>query len=485
VPCSARFPGRIAHSAECVAVPKHRVTTVSFLNVFVRFLRPRGGVRLPVQSVPTRASRPKALAVTGAAAYLPPILRAARHTGKLQLVGLAGLQAHFGDRWDAMRERAMAIAAKAIRRRLVDSDVFARANENSFVVLFVGLDDEQAGFKARAIAAEVQSLLCGELAGGHGLTVTSQIVGLKGTTDSPDFQSPDAFGAWVDRAINASAPVMADSALAPTSPPDLEPETDHDPVASLRVDFVPVWNVWRTAVAGHSCQLTRVQSAGGVSKRVDAYLGNGCGSLGRDMDRVALRAAGDAVRMIEQGAPVSGIIVPLHFDTVATSINRHTLMGAIRGLPDGTQDYLGVELCGTPPGTPESRILEVLSVFKAFCHHVIMRLPFDPRAIRSVPLGSVDAISTIVGSEVSGQALVDRMTKFIEQTKRHGLNATLVQERRPDVAALAMRAGFTHIGGEVIGPPVSRPSGMYRHTPDFMKARDCGPPGSHEVVARK
>lgn len=433
---------------------------------FVRSLvRPRRGNGSVAEE---RAIRPERPAVRPKPAEQRPAHTHPAHThaGKLQIIGLTAVEAHFGDRWNAVREKAMAIAAKTIRRRLTDVDVFARVNDDSFVVLFIGLDDDHARFKAQTIADEIKALLCGELEGGFGLSVSSRILRLQDLGEMPDLSSVEAFSAWVDRTIRDSAVPPAD--LPARDRTDFASFDDLDPLAAVRAEFVPTWNVRRQLISSYSCSLVRVDRGGRVAPGSSAYPEGGQGSLTRDLDRLALQAAGEALGDGADGRSPAGIIVPLHFDTMSTIHHRSECQEAIRNLPGAAEQLLAVELCGTPPGTPESRVLEVLGVFKAFCRYVVMRIPFDPRAIAMVPQGPVVAVSTAVGGELSGEALADRMVQFTERAKRHLLNAVLVQERRPEVAAAALRSGFTHISGDVVGPAVKKPIVASRLMPSWQ-----------------
>ncbi|MDR3534660.1 MAG: hypothetical protein P4L90_29360 [Rhodopila sp.] len=435
--------------------------------------------------VPTAERAPMARPMQGRATAVSAAQPTKMHAGKLQLIGLSAVRAKLGDRWEGVREKAMAIAAKAIRRRLTEVDVFAPVNGDAFVVLFIGLDEEHARFKALTIADEIKTLLCGELEGGFGLTVSSHVVGLRDAANQPDLESSDAFAAWVDRAIReADEATAADAGNAPPAQEKPVGPVDFDPVASVRVELVPTWNVRQKVITSYSCSLVRVDGDGRVVARKNIYPEGGQGSMTRDLDRVALEAAGRALRKLEHCASPTGIIVPLHFDTVSTVLHRNQFMDVVRNLPDNARNLLNVELCATPPGAPEGRLLEVLGVLKAFCRFIMMRVPFDPRAISMVPPGSVVAVSTIVDSDLTGEALMDRMSQFMERAKRVNLNAVLVEETDPDTAATAVRCGFTHVSGDVVGPPVAQPAGVQSLAPPpFMKIVDVLNTAAHQECA--
>src|SRR5262249_3879215 len=159
-------------------------------------------------------------------------------------------------------------------------------------------------------------------------------------------------------------------------------------------------------------------------------------------------AGGEAVGNCEELAHPANIIVPLHFDTVATITHRNQFKEAIRALPESARSFLTVELCGVPTGTPASRILEVIGVFKTVCRLIMSRVPFDHRAIGMVPQGPVIAVSTSIDLSHADENLISRLTQFTERARRHQLNTVLNRQGTPAIAAAAVQCGFTHVGGD-------------------------------------
>lgn len=83
--------------------------------------------------------------------------------GKLQLVGLDEVRESLGDKWPAIAERAFSLAERTIQRHMRTGDVFRRTSEDGFLVLFAHLSENEAQFKARAIADEIREKLTGEI----------------------------------------------------------------------------------------------------------------------------------------------------------------------------------------------------------------------------------------------------------------------------------------------------------------------------------
>jgi GGDEF domain-containing protein len=94
-------------------------------------------------------------------------LRAAgRHgtvvAGKVQLVGLADVRAALGERWPELAERSLQAAENILRNHLGTTDVYSRTADDGFLVCFTELEETEAQFKARTIAAEIRAKLVGE-----------------------------------------------------------------------------------------------------------------------------------------------------------------------------------------------------------------------------------------------------------------------------------------------------------------------------------
>jgi GGDEF domain-containing protein len=83
--------------------------------------------------------------------------------GKMSLFGLDDIKAELGDRWESMAERARLVAEQVISRRMAPNDVYAPFDEDSFLILFADLSEEQAAIKLTVIANEVHERLLGEM----------------------------------------------------------------------------------------------------------------------------------------------------------------------------------------------------------------------------------------------------------------------------------------------------------------------------------
>jgi PAS domain S-box-containing protein len=82
-------------------------------------------------------------------------------TGKIRLVSLEDVRTALGDRWDTMVERVMESAERIVARMMVQGDTYFRTKDFGFVVCFASSSEEEATFRAAAIAREIRHRLIG------------------------------------------------------------------------------------------------------------------------------------------------------------------------------------------------------------------------------------------------------------------------------------------------------------------------------------
>lgn len=82
--------------------------------------------------------------------------------GHVQLVGLGEVRSAFGSNWPQVAERSHQIATQIIREHLTADDVYAPANDDSYVLCFGALSEDEAARQAGLIAQEVRLALITE-----------------------------------------------------------------------------------------------------------------------------------------------------------------------------------------------------------------------------------------------------------------------------------------------------------------------------------
>ena len=82
--------------------------------------------------------------------------------GKIKLIGLDEVKEVLGSRWAAVAARAMATAEHVIRRRCGERDTWSRMADGGFLICFAETTEEEAAFRAAALAREIRTRLVGD-----------------------------------------------------------------------------------------------------------------------------------------------------------------------------------------------------------------------------------------------------------------------------------------------------------------------------------
>jgi PAS domain S-box-containing protein len=87
-----------------------------------------------------------------------------RHSsgGRIQMVGLEQVRARLGPKWTELRDRVMATAEHVLRRALGPGETFLPTKDEGFLVCFANASEEEATFRAAALAQEIRRRLVGE-----------------------------------------------------------------------------------------------------------------------------------------------------------------------------------------------------------------------------------------------------------------------------------------------------------------------------------
>jgi hypothetical protein len=84
-----------------------------------------------------------------------------RASGRVQLLSLAAFRAEIGELWDQYKDRILLIAETTIARRIGRGNTFIAQDEDSWLLLFPGLDEQEAQARADAIAETIGEKLVG------------------------------------------------------------------------------------------------------------------------------------------------------------------------------------------------------------------------------------------------------------------------------------------------------------------------------------
>ena len=121
--------------------------------------------------------------------------------GKIRLIGLDEVKEALGPRWATVAARAMSSAEHVIRRRCGSHDTWSRTADGGFLICFATATEDEAAFRASAMAREIRTRLIGE-----GETeATATVSAIAAAVDVPQVpgRSPDMLAAVIAERLNS------------------------------------------------------------------------------------------------------------------------------------------------------------------------------------------------------------------------------------------------------------------------------------------
>jgi PAS domain S-box-containing protein len=278
-----------------------------------------------------------------------------RVAGKIKLIGLDEVKHALGSRWGAVAARAMASAEHVIRRRCAPCDTLSRTSDGGFLICFAGATEDEASFRAAALAREIRTRLVGD-----GETETTATVSaVAAAVDVPNAArlTTDTLAAAINERLNARLAQIEERAR----------QTLRDALRSTTCRLEPVRSRHTRDVVAHFARLpaeleNRILAAYStlpLNERQEF-----------DFDRLVLGVAADqAITELAEGGSVL-ILVNVDFDVFLDRRRTERYMAACQALDIRLRERLVLVLSGLPNGLPSSRLIECVMRLRPFCHGV-------------------------------------------------------------------------------------------------------------------
>lgn len=375
--------------------------------------------------------------------------------GNVQLIGLDEIKRQFGDLWAGVRDAAHKAAEEVIRAHLSPLDLFAPVKDESYVVLFGQLDREAATAKARTIAAEITKRLCGDVE--NGALVTVRAVALEIARPPNGFKSIAEIQAGLAHAhTDAAARARAEGQRIGKN---------------IQFGYWPTLNLKKRLIAIYDCNIMRRADAGYMLTGDDAYPPDSTGEIAAGLDTIALDAAHQGLKAIEQQGKRAVLLLPVHYETLAFRAFRDRYIQGCRAFPESAQRNLAFHVLGMPEGLPQARLVEVVSQFRAWVLGFVCRLRLENPEIERFAGSGLVGISTDAGSTTAPTPVqFEHMRAFAEAARTAKLRSMFINARTVSLGSAAVRAGFDFVNGDAIVRMVSRPGRVYQLDAGTTKA---------------
>lgn len=386
--------------------------------------------------------------------------------GKFQVVRLDRISDAFGERWPVIQDRVLQLAERVLQKRLTRVDCYSRGDDKSFLVLFVELTEEQARFKAKSIADEIQGLILGEVDNGPDIGVRTGVAAVERLALSEPVTS-EALSLALDDEIAAEA---TDSEI-----------TERSLVGDVDVEYRPTLNVR----AGYVAIFDSVPSrrTGTRVYRGQAFYPGGCGELNLRMNlEIICRAMLEVRQAMATGRKFSAVM-PIHFHAIGSRY-RHELIEVLKTIDQDTRNVLVFDIIGCLPGTPLIRLGEVISALSSFGRAVTMRVNIDYPYIDSLRNLGLMALGTDLNERDIDGSTMNLLTAFVRRVRTIGLHPYVFGIRSADLIAPLAGLGVDYINGPAIAAPsqmigtlepYAHPLTQARSTMDLVPASGVNP----------
>ncbi|WP_341913320.1 hypothetical protein [Ferrovibrio terrae] len=427
---------------------------------------------------PSRLQSKQTLSKAG----LPPRLQASN----LQVVGLQAIRDTLADQWQERRDKINQIVDSAIRRRLEPGDAHFHLDNDDYLVLFLHLTHAQAKAKAAMIADELRRLILGEVPGAD-IHVTSRVAEI-----DRDFVTSkiDSIHELVDHVQQTGQSSQGDvmlfdddpgepfedfsQAVAPQAAvpvtgagPDLA-DLDQSLTAlfqkkksasflkECQAAFYPNFSTRRRAFSFYTVAVSHVPT-GRPADSSDPMLEDP-EELEFLLDRYRLTTALLGMHRMVTGGHQGVIIIPVSFQTLATSKNRGLYLSRFRDLPRGLFRSLCITLCNIPPGTPASRVADAMNYLQPFCASRLIKIPADPKLIDLYAGSGVHGFETSLPVEAADSGTQNALlANFAKRAAWHKLESLLSNIGTPDDLRTGSQVGFNFLIGDAVAPLIATP----------------------------
>lgn len=368
----------------------------------------------------------------------------------------------------------MQVAERVLQKRLTRVDCFSRADERSFLVLFVELSEEQARFKAKSIADEILSIVCGE-ADSRPEKKGPEKEGLENS--GPEQIDAINIGvctgvAEVGRLVLSDPVTIGELSLAldneiAAENTRAEPST-RSLIGDADLEFRPTLNVRTGYVAIFECFPIR-RHAGREHRGVAFYPG-GNGELNLRMNIDIVQRAIGCVNEARAAGRKFRVVLPIHFDAIASRYRRD-LIEVLKTLDQDTRAALVFDIAGCPAGTPSVRLGEVISALTPFGKAISMRVALDHPHIDALANLGLMALGTDLGEREAEGVTISALTAFVRRVRMIGLQPFVFGLRSADMIAPLAALGVEYINGPAVSPAMRRVGALERYPHPLPPAR--------------
>jgi hypothetical protein len=370
--------------------------------------------------------------------------------GRINLLGLGHIKAHFGDTWQRIADRAERIARNSIERRLSPRDIYGKWDDFDFVLILSDLDAAAAQVKCALIAQEIARALIGE-EGAELIEVKSAVVRLDGEFDFAAVPVKGALLKLLNHVAQPKEPTSDDGSRG-------KEDTAVDRLAGLHFRYRPMWDpVRRKAVLFQCVPLIAPPEGDDLARPADLVVGDDAALKAR-VDVAVRQAALVELKRLMLAERRLMLVIPVHFDSLAKLAARLDYMNALDALSADEKRLVLFELLEVPHGVVYSRLFDLVAPLRSRCYGVVARVELDRRDFAPIKQSGLRAVGAdLAGNAVADDALLRQTQRFERAAYAAGLVA-YAHGVRSSAMIPALRGSFAYLSGDAVAPMTDVPT---------------------------
>lgn len=372
--------------------------------------------------------------------------------GQVHIISVNAVRDAVGERWARHDPLVEDFVIRCFRRGGQDDDFIVRVNETDFMLIQPSREPMGALSRASQLMRETLSYFLGAVKSENiNVSIVDRVGegGIEATRLSEEELEAAAEERWRDmsNSVDGSAPwERFGVARAPRKVVSIRRPGGADIQAVFYLD--PVWNVAQGAVVSFVARTIAVQAgANGELEAIDPR------DLTPRTHAVIACKRMQFVRELagpEQEGPRVAIHMPLSINGLSYSGTRYEILSELKKLSTIWRERLFIELTDTPPGMPQTRLVEIVGQLRPFCRGVHIRVdPATGDVAQWNRSGAVGLIYTALSTLPERDTLA-RLDRMITGAAQIGMSASLYGVKTRSLALAAWAAGVTHLSGDCI-----------------------------------
>ena len=405
--------------------------------------------------------------------------------GQFQFLNLDKVREGAGADWERLREKVYEVSSHFIEKRLDPGDVVIRC-QGGYLIIFEARDPDASEVAVREIAEELEHFFLGDrelsllkVLGEARSVPTEELLEIVARTqdEAPSPAKPRKSGEarpdgdpappWKrDKRAASDDKAITDWKDAPR--PEARPGYAHRPEAVYKesnavwddIVFKPCWDSRRSALLHNICVARRVVKGFAYYGR-DTLMGSDDRVLHRKLDESVARAAQRGFQKSWSQGWACAIIVPVHYDTVATLSQRMKYFNILQSVPEAMRRYFFLRVDGVPKGAPLGQMQEIFRSMKPFGAYVLAHLDFGTADLKRFEGCGVGIFGTEVPNRMNEDGPEDHqvlaLNDWVASARLLKAETYLTQTATLDVLEAGLSVGVRYFSGPAILPETPLP----------------------------